>query len=204
MRETVWERIEQARSRYDVLSHPFYIRWSAGELSAAELATYSGQYRHAVQAIAELSAYAADELPGSPDLGEHAEEEHAHIALWDDFVDAVEGDSEAPANAETRACVEVWSDRDGALGALARLYAVESGQPQISQTKLEGLEAHYGVTSNDGTRYFTVHCGRDVEHAAEGREVLAGMIEGPADEDVVVAAAERAFAANWRLLDGVS
>jgi len=204
MAETVWDRIEEARSRHDVLQHPFYVRWSAGELTAEELGRYSGQYRHAVAAIADLSAAAAAELPEHPELASHAEEERAHIELWDGFVDAVGGDSAAEPTAETAQCVEVWTDRDGALGALARLYAIESGQPEISKTKLEGLAAHYEVESGPGTRYFTVHRGRDVEHAAEGRELLAGLISSPADEDAVVAAAESAFAANWRLLDGVA
>ena len=204
MAETVWDRIEEARSRHDVLQHPFYVRWSAGELTADELARYSGQYRHAVAAIADLSAAAASELPEHPELASHADEERAHIELWDGFVDAVGGDSAAQPTAETAQCVEVWTERDGALGALARLYAVESGQPEISKTKLEGLAAHYEVESGPGTRYFTVHRGRDVEHAAEGRELLAGLISSPADEDAVVAAAEGAFAANWRLLDGVA
>jgi pyrroloquinoline-quinone synthase len=204
MAETVWDRIEEARSRHDVLQHPFYVRWSAGELTADELARYSGQYRHAVAAIADLSAAAASELPEHPELASHADEERAHIELWDGFVDAVGGDSAAEPTAETAQCVEVWTDRDGALGALARLYAIESGQPEISKTKLEGLAAHYEVESGPGTRYFTVHRGRDVEHAAEGRELLAGLISSPADEDAVVAAAEGAFAANWRLLDGVA
>ena len=61
---------------------------------------------------------------------------------------------------------------DDAISALARLYAIESGQPEISRTKLEGLAAHYGIESGPGTDYFTVHRGRDVEHAAEGRELL--------------------------------
>lgn len=203
MRETVWERIESARRRHDVLNHPFYVRWSAGELTAAELADYSGQYRHAVEAIADLSTYAAEELPERAELDGHAAEERAHVAVWDGFVEAVGGGTNAAANAETRACVEVWGKRDGALPSLARLYAIESGQPQISKTKLEGLERHYGIDSDSATGYFTVHRGRDVEHAAEGRELLEEMIETPADEDEVVAAAERAFAANWRLLDGV-
>jgi len=203
MADTVWDRIEQARARNDVLQHPFYVRWSAGELTAVEIARYSGQYRHAVTAIADLSAAAAAALPEHPELAEHAVEERDHIALWDGFVDAVGGDGEAEPTAETAGCVEVWTERDGALAALARLYAIESGQPQISTTKLAGLAEHYGVESADGTRYFTVHRGRDVEHAAEGRELLEGLIDSPADEDVVVAAAERAFAANWRLLDGV-
>ena len=201
---TVWERIEEARSRHDVLEHPFYQRWSAGELTAAELADYSGQYRHAVAAIATLSEQVADELPAHPDLASHAREERDHVALWDGFAGAVDGDVTAAANEETAHCVEVWTERDGALAGLARLYAIESGQPQISATKLEGLAEHYGVEDPTGTRYFTVHRGRDVEHAAEGRELLEELIETPADEDAVVAAAESAFAANWRLLDGVT
>ena len=203
MSETVWERIEAARRRHDVLEHSFYTRWSAGELSREELADYSGQYRHAVEAIADLSTYAAERLPEHPDLAAHAEEEHAHVALWDGFVAAVDGSTSAAPNPETSACVEVWSDRDGTLAALARLYAIESGQPDISKTKLEGLSEHYGIESDAGRRYFTVHRGRDVEHAAEGRELLEQLIETREDEDLVVAAAERAFEANWKLLDGV-
>lgn len=203
MRETVWERIEAARQRHDVLTHPFYARWSAGDLSREELASYSGQYRHAVEAIADLSTYAAERLPEHGDLAGHAEEEHAHVALWDGFVEAVGGETSAAPTVETESCVEVWSDRDGTLQALARLYAIESGQPAISETKLDGLREHYGIESEHGTRYFTVHRGRDIEHAAEGRVLLGEMIESPEDEDLVVAAAERAFEANWRLLDGV-
>ena len=203
MATSVWDRIESARERHDVLQHPFYTRWSAGELTGAELARYSGQYRHAVTAIAELSSEVAGELPERPDLTEHAGEERAHVELWDGFVAAVGGSAEAAPTAETAHCVEVWTERDGALAGLARLYAIESGQPEISRTKLEGLAAHYGVDSPAGTRYFTVHRGRDVVHAEAGRELLEELISSPEDEDVVVAAAERAFEANWRLLDGI-
>ncbi|MBA2545808.1 MAG: hypothetical protein H0V15_02925, partial [Solirubrobacterales bacterium] len=52
----VWKRIEQSRSEHNVLEHPFYLRWSAGELSADELSRYSGQYRHATEALAKLCA----------------------------------------------------------------------------------------------------------------------------------------------------
>jgi pyrroloquinoline-quinone synthase len=201
---SVWDRIEEARSCCDVLQHPFYERWSAGELTAAELADYSGQYRHAVVALAELSDQVAEALPERPDLAAHAAEEHDHVALWDDFVTAVGGDASAAANGETAVCVEAWGDRDGTLAALGRLYAIESGQPAISQTKLEGLAEHYGLPSGPGTRYFTVHRGRDVEHAADGKALLEELIETREDEDAVVAAAQRAFEANWRLLDGVS
>lgn len=203
MSKSVWDRIEQARDRWNVLEHPFYQRWSAGELTREELATYSGQYRHAVKAIATTSAYVAAELPGQGDLAGHAREEAEHVGVWDGFVEAVGGETDAAANSETETCVAEWTRNDGAVPALARLYAVESGQPAISQTKLEGLAAHYGIDSGEGMTYFEVHRGRDVEHAAEGRELLESMIE-PEDADEVVAAAEGAFEANWKLLDGVS
>ena len=204
MENTVWDRIESARSRRNVLEHPFYQRWSAGELTAEELAEYSGQYRRAVEAIADVSAYVASELPEHPELAGHAREESDHIALWDGFVDAVGGDTAAPANAETTECYAAWTRRDSALAALARLYAIESGQPEISRTKLEGLSAHYDVPTGTGTHYFSVHRGRDVEHAAEGRELLTELLAAGGSGDEVVAAAEEAFEANWKLLDGVS
>ena len=203
MQNTVWDRIEAARDRWNVLEHPFYQRWSAGELSAEELAGYSGQYRHAVEAIAELSAYVARELPEEPGLVGHAREESEHVALWDGFVEAVAGRVDAEPTPETSDCVAAWTRDDGAVRALARLYAIESGQPEISRTKLEGLAAHYGVGDGRGTEYFTVHRGRDVEHAAEGRALLESVLD-ESNADLAVEAAEDAFRANWRLLDGVS
>ena len=77
----------------------------------------------------------------------------------------------------------------------------ESGQPEISRTKRAGLLDRYGFEDTAGTAYFRIHSTRDVEHAAEVRELASEL--GADDEDRLVAAAESAFRANWRLLDGV-
>jgi pyrroloquinoline-quinone synthase len=199
---TVWDRIEQARDRWNVLRHPFYQRWSAGELSRTELARYSGQYRHAVGAIATASAAAAEAAPERLELADHASEETSHVELWDRFVTAVGGDVEAEPTPETEECVAAWTADDGLVETLGRLYAIESGQPEISRTKREGLARFYGIDADDATRYFSLHERRDVEHAAEARE-LVEELRAPGDEDRLVAAAESAFRANWRLLDGV-
>ena len=199
---TIWERIDLARERWNVLRHPFYIRWTAGELTAEQLARYSGQYRHAVEAIARASERAADAAPGHPELREHAVEERDHIALWDAFVAATGGNAGAEPTAETAECASAWS-ADGDLAALlVTLYAIESAQPEISRLKREGLVSTYGFSPGDGTRYFEVHERRDSEHAAQARQLLA-QVADQADEDRLVAAAERAYRANWRLLDGV-
>jgi pyrroloquinoline-quinone synthase len=201
----VWQRIEQARARWNVLEHPFYQRWSAGELSREELANYSGQYRHATAAIARLSTSVAESAPEAEraELRRHAEEETGHIALWDGFVEAVGGEVAAVPTPETKECVDCWTASDDRISQLVRLYAIESGQPAISQTKREGLAEHYGIGDGPGNEYFRVHERADVEHASEGRSLIESRL-ADAHPDALVAAAEAAFKANWRLLDGVT
>jgi pyrroloquinoline-quinone synthase len=188
----LFERLDAVSDRWNVLRHPFYRRWELGELSREELAHYAGEYRHAVTALAELAATASD--------AGHAAEEAAHVSLWDDFASALEADLERPPSAETAACAAAWSG-SGVEGA-ARLYAIESAQPEISRTKLAGLTRWYGFEpKTKGTRYFEVHAERDHAHAALSRGVLESA--RPEDEDRIVAAAETALRGNWALLDGV-
>jgi pyrroloquinoline-quinone synthase len=203
--KSVWERIEESRASNDVLEHPFYVRWSAGELTREELARYSGQYRHATEALARLCQQAADSAPEArrDELELHATEEEAHIGLWDDFVEAAGGEIGAEPTAETAECVSAWTATDGYLAQLARLYAIESGQPEISRIKREGLSAFYGIDGGPGSEYFRVHEQADHAHAEESRRLIEEAMSAE-DEDTVVEAAESAFRANWRLLDGVS
>jgi pyrroloquinoline-quinone synthase len=200
--DRTWDRIERSRRRWDVLRHPFYQRWSSGELTGEELARYSGQYRHAVEAIATLSSAAAEAAPERPELRRHAAEELGHVRLWDGFVEASGGATDDEPTAETEECVRAWTADGDLLATLVRLYAIESGQPQISRTKREGLLDRYGFEDGAGTAYFRIHETRDHEHAAEARELI-DELANPEDADRLVAAAEAAFRANWRLLDGV-
>ena len=83
-------RLDEARRARNVLEHPFYERWSAGELSEEELGVYAGEYRYAVVALAQASMRVAAAV--GPEhraaLERHAEEEVAHVALWDEFARA--------------------------------------------------------------------------------------------------------------------
>jgi pyrroloquinoline-quinone synthase len=187
------DRLDAARSRCNVLEHRFYRRWSAGELTAEELSFYAGEYRHAVVALADAARAAG---------ADHAEEERAHVGLWDDFsaaVGAAEADDPLP---ETVECVEAWTAARDSLEGLVILYAVESGQPAISRTKLDGLVEHYGVEEGPATEYFALHAELDHDHAAQSRRLIEERLDG-VDADRLVAAAERALRGNWALLDGV-
>ena len=181
--------IDAARERWNVLEHPFYTRWEAGELTREELARYAGEYRHAVVALARAARTAHL----------HADEEAAHIALWDEFANALGTEQHEPLS-QTRCCADAWAGAHDELGASAILYAIEAGQPAISETKLRGLLEHYGFSEDSpAVEYFAVHGERDHEHAAEARTVLAS-----ADDERLVHLAEAALAANCALLDGVS
>jgi pyrroloquinoline-quinone synthase len=187
------DRIDAARSRWDVLRHPFYTRWERGDLTRSELAFYAGEYRHAVTALADAAATAGD--------AEHAREEAEHVGLWDAFADALDAPLDREPTRETAACAEAWARTDR-LEALAVLYAVESGQPAIAETKLRGLLAHYGFAPDGhGMEYFALHAELDKEHARAAKAQLAAV--APRDEGRLAAAAEEALRANWLLLDGV-
>ena len=190
----LFERLAEAQERWNVLRHPFYARWERGELNTEELAYYAGEYRHAVVALARQAQAAG---------ADHAAEEAAHVDLWDDFAAALAADLDRAPRAETTECSDAWSGGGDRLERLAILYAIESAQPAISETKLTGLVEHYGFGANDpGVAYFALHAQRDLEHADESRAALAAdATEG--DIDRLVAAAEAALRGNWRLLDGV-
>jgi pyrroloquinoline-quinone synthase len=187
------ERIDEARARWNVLDHPFYLRWERGDLTREDLSFYAGEYRHAVVALADAATVGGD--------AQHAAEEAAHIQLWDDFAGALDAPIDREPSTETRECVDAWRAEDS-LEACAVLYAVESGQPAISRTKLTGLVDHYGFAAGTkSTGYFELHSDRDHEHAAASAEVLRkAALE---DADRLVAAAAAALEGNWRLLDGV-
>ncbi|MGI8890172.1 MAG: CADD family putative folate metabolism protein [Chthoniobacterales bacterium] len=206
---------EQIASRH-LLTHPFYLAWTRGELSKETLADYAGQYYQHVAAFPTyLSALHArcDDQPTRRQLLANLIDEEAgepnHPQLWKNFAAAL-GVSASDLEAtkpwpETAALIATFREvcRQGDLTeGLAALYAYESQIPAVSESKIDGLKKHYGFTDPETYRYFDVHIEADREHAAAERALLAENIR-PENAAAVSATTERVLSALWELLSGV-
>ena len=208
-------RIDDVVSEQHLLKHPFYTAWTEGRLSTGALRGYAAQYYKHVAAfpryLSAIHAQTSDIETRQYLLENLIDEERGtenHPELWIRFAEgigstrgAVRGAAALP---ETSACDiayrEIASAR-GPIPGLAALYAYESMVPAVSESKITGLKAHYGIDDVETLRFFTVHIEVDEHHADVARALLAGA---PDDErDAAVGAAQDAMGAINGLLDGV-
>jgi pyrroloquinoline-quinone synthase len=208
-----------------LLTHPFYVAWTKGELSLEQLKGYAAQYMHHVLAEPTyLSAvhsntphYASD---GSSDL--HArqtilqnlvdEELGAknHPALWKQFANAL-GVSEteladAQALPATQRLIETFDDlcrNRPYYAGLAALHAYESQVPAIAAVKIEGLRRFYGIDDPSAYEFFSVHEKADVWHSAEEWKLIERAADTDQKRAEVLAATRAACDALWSFLDEV-
>lgn len=178
--------------KWNLLNHPFYQSWSAGDLPVEKLQSYAREYGAFVRTVPS----------GWDSIGdsETAAEEHEHARLWDAFASCLNTHVDAPVFVETedliRAAMEAFSDPVSALGGL---YAFEAQQPETARSKLDGLRLHYDVPAA-GETYFEVHADDDHE-AIELSERMQRL--SPEQQREAIAACASVAAALWRGLDGV-
>jgi pyrroloquinoline-quinone synthase len=210
------DRLDEQIAARHLLTHPFYLAWTRGELRKETLADYGGQYYQHVAAFPTyLSAVHArcDDQPTRRQLLANLIDEEAgepnHPQLWKNFAAAL-GVSpndleETQAWPETKELIETFRSvcREGEIAeGLAALYAYESQIPAVSESKIDGLVKHYQFDDPESYRYFTVHIEADREHAAAERALLEQHIH-PRNSEAVTKAVDRILNALWELLSGV-
>ena len=210
------DRLDAQIAARHLLTHPFYLAWTRGELHMATLADYACQYyRHVAAFPTYLSAIHArcDDQPTRRRLLANLIDEEAgdpnHPQLWRNFaatlgVSPNELDDTAlwPETAELIATFRsVCSEGDLATG-LAALYAYESQIPAICESKIDGLKKHYGFNDPKGYDYFSIHIEADKEHSAAEREMLADKIDNQNIDNIRVSV-NRVLDALWEMLSGV-
>ena len=177
---------------HNLLNHPFYQAWSAGELPLEALRSYAREYGMFISTLPN-GWEAVDEI-------EFAAEETEHIDLWTDFatgLDTTLSDAQIPqVKTLLETANELFSERVTALGAL---YAFEVQQPATAQSKLAGLKAFYQLPKTVEP-YFVTHSHN--EHESE--KLLEHIAALPSDSHAtVIQACEQMSIALWNALTGI-
>lgn len=209
--------LEERIARYDLLCHPYYQAWTAGELTRDDLREYaSDYYRHVAAFPTYLSALHSRLEDGEVrravlrNLCEEEIDGRAHSELWLDFAEGMGADRHDVRRreplAEVRELIAEFrrvARKGSTVQALAAFYAYESQVPRVAKSKADGLAQHYGADART-CGYFTLHQFADVEHSHVWRELLSAEVAThPEQAEQALDAAENAAKALWHALDGM-
>ena len=222
--EIFFEQLEARIAKYDLLCHPFYQAWNAGELTRDDLREYACDYYQHVEAFPTYLAEFAMRM----------EESDLRRAVLANLCDE-KGEGSAPPDQESRPHSELWLDFAEGMGAsrnmyghqpaqeikgliahfscvaregkpeeaLAAFYAYESQVPRVAGAKAKGLRDLYGADEKT-VGYFTLHQTADVYHSRVWHQQLEKQVEqNPEAAESALNAAEAAARALWNALDGI-
>jgi pyrroloquinoline-quinone synthase len=218
-----FEQLEASIARYDLLCHPFYRAWAAGELTRDDLREYARHYYHQVEAfpcyLAELAlrldegdlrravlANMCDEKGAEGGPGKDAV---PHSELWLDFAEGMGARRDMRWHmpvAEVRELIRYFhsvASEGTPEEALAAFYVYESQVPRVAKEKERGLREMYGA--DDKTcGYFSLHATADVYHSNVWRRQLETRIAAnPQAAEAALDAAENTAKMLWQALDGI-
>jgi pyrroloquinoline-quinone synthase len=213
-------QLDACIARHDLLCHPYYQAWSAGQLTREDLREYAENYYHHVEAFPGYLAALAIRLEDGElrravlanmcdEKGAESEGAAPHAELWLDFAEGMGASREGLRHqpmAEVRDLMMLFHSlaSEGAPEeALAAFYAYEAQVPRIAGEKARGLREIYGADEKS-CAYSTLHTTADVYHSGVWREQLAQRLkQNPALAGKALQAAEKSAQALWRVLDGM-
>jgi pyrroloquinoline-quinone synthase len=206
--------IQNALRPFHLLSHPFYQAWTRGELTLPELRHYSVQYLPFVEAfprfVSALHSHCEDKEARAEIFENLMDEEgqtgrsKPHPELWRGFMDGLGAAQDGTPYCEGALALKstfLQLCQSSYAEALCALYAYEYQTPEISKTKIEGLEKFYGLTDAGGVEFFRVHEAADLYHSATCEKLIGAL---PADQqDAALLAARKAAESLWNFLSAV-
>jgi|TARA_B000000565_G_scaffold249415_1_gene220784 pyrroloquinoline-quinone synthase len=200
---------------YHLLKHPFYKSWNEGKLNREIIKDYAEQYYQHVKAFPRyISATHSicEDLDKRRILLENLQDEEKkdadHPMLWKNFALSVGADSKEIEKKErynfTNELIENFfkNARASYAEGLGSLYTYERQVPEIADTKIRGLKAHYGVSSKEGLEFFEVHKAADVHH----REACEKLLDSLSKEEQEKAEKAALSTAKylWNFLSGMA
>jgi pyrroloquinoline-quinone synthase len=218
-----FEQLESSIAKYDLLCHPFYKAWAAGDLTREDLREYAHQYYHHVEAFPSYLAEFALRLDEGElrravltnlydekgAAGGSGRESVPHSELWLDFAEGMGSRRDMHWHrpvAEVRELVRHFhyvASEGTPEEVLAAFYVYESQVPRVAREKERGLREMYGA--DDKTcGYFGLHATADIHHSNVWRKQLEKRLAAnPEAAEAALDAAENAAKMLWRALDGI-
>jgi pyrroloquinoline-quinone synthase len=209
MRKLV-KMIDTEIDKRSVLKHPFYQKWSKGELTLDHLQGYSKEYSRLVKSIPKMVRNVADraiDIQSRNAIEESEREEYEHIEPWAKFalmlgvpkavLDTYGGAVETNRAVSKLEEITARSFEEG----ICSMYAYEMELPKISRSKMDGLKQFYNLTNTDATEYFRIHEEVDIRHAQLWRDLIENI--PLAKHKAALDAAVDSLKAQNNLLDSV-
>ena len=203
-------RIDQEVDKRSLLKHRFYKMWSNGELGIDHLQGYSLEYFQLVKAVPELVNNILLKMGESKlrsIVEESQKEEESHVAPWIRFANSLGVKKKDLLNhvcdENTKEAVSSLVDltRNSLDEAICAMYAYEMDLPNISRSKIEGLNKFYNLSSSDSRNYFEIHQEADIRHAAIWRNMIRKIPDHKYES--CVDSAVKSLNAQTLLLDAV-
>jgi pyrroloquinoline-quinone synthase len=155
--------------------------WSNGELGIDHLQGYSLEYFQLVKVVPELVNNILLKMGESKlrsIVEESQKEEESHVEPWIRFASSLGVKKKDLLNhvCDENTKEDVSSLLDLTMNsldeAICSMYAYEMDLPNISRSKIEGLNKFYNLTSSDSRNYFEIHQEADIRHAAIWRNMI--------------------------------
>ena len=212
--------IDNEISKRSLLHHQFYTLWQEGKLDLNHLRGYSKEYFQLVKAVPELvhNIYNNLENCGVGDnyfkaIKQTQNEESDHIEPWVKFAlslglekkELVEYDG----NKEVNMAIENLKkmSRSSLVEGATAMYSFEKELPQISKTKIEGLQKFYGISKDDAIKYFKIHEIADIEHAKLWQTIILDREINKTNDktttELILRASVNSLIAQNQILDSV-
>lgn len=212
--------IDDEISKKSLLNHQFYTLWREGKLTLNHLRGYSKEYFQLVKTVPELvqnihnnfkvNAFRESYLK---EIEKTQIEESEHIGPWIKFALSLGLEKtelfDYMGNNEVNIAIESLKklSRSSLVEGVSAMYSFEKEIPQISKTKIEGLQKFYGISNNDAISYFKIHEIADIHHAKLWKTIILDhekdKINHNNSTESILDATNKSLAAQNQILDSV-
>ena len=211
------DKIDNMIEEKHLLKHSFYKAWNAGELPTETIREYAAQY---FQHVSSFPRYLSSIHSNCEDIKirqillenliDEEKGEENHPELWMRFAEGM-GNTRQKVNTtepmkETTDLVNTFnrlSKSEKYHIGLAALYCYESMQPEISETKKDGLKKFYGIKNENTLKFFTVHMHADKWHREVVRDLIKELSDTKTKQNEILHSVEVALESLNNFLTGM-